>query len=487
MSGPKTSHEGQALWTGAEVAAAVGGRCTAPFDATGVSIDSRTSQPGDLFIALQGPSFDGHAFVADALSHNIAGAVVSHLPLGVAEDAPLVVVGDTLEALGELGRHARLRSRARVTGVTGSVGKTGTKEALKLALGDQGPTSANEGSLNNHWGLPLSLARMPEDTRFGVFEMGMNHAGEIEPLSRLARPHVALVTTVEAVHGAFFSSTDEIADAKAEIFAGMEGGGAAVLNRDNPYFGRLKTAARARDIKDILGFGVHADSVARLVELNIGPEFSDVVAEVAGHRVSYRIGIPGRHWAVNSLGVLAAVLAVGADVEMAAQALRALTPTNGRGRRHRVRIPGGAFRVIDESYNANPASMRAAIEVAGRTPPDPGGRRFAVLGDMLELGKESESYHADLAPVLENNGVDLVFTAGPHMAHLWGKLPPPMRGGHAASAEKLAPLVVSAVRPGDVVTVKGSAGSRTGQIVRALLALDTDDSGYNPQRVVNGK
>ena len=487
MSVPMVNQEERVLWTGTEAAAAAGGRCIAPFDATGVSIDSRTGQPGDLFVALHGPNFDGHAFVADALSHGFAGAVVSHLPPAVAEDAPLVVVGDTLQALGELARHARFRSGARVIGVTGSVGKTGSKEALKLALGEQGSTSANEGSLNNHWGLPLSLARMPEDSRFGVFEMGMNHPGEIEPLSRLARPHAALVTTVEAVHGAFFASTDEIADAKAEIFAGMEAGGAAVLNRDNPYFGRLKAAAEARGIKNVLGFGAHGESVVRLVELDIEPEFSDLVADVAGRRVSYRLGVPGRHWAINSLGVLTAVLAVGADVEMAAQALRALAPVQGRGRRHRVRIPGGAFRLIDESYNASPASVRAAIEVAGRTPPELGGRRIAVLGDMLELGRESEAHHAGLATVLENNGIDLVFTAGRHMAHLWDRLPAPMRGGHAASAEKLAALVVSAVRPGDVVTVKGSAGSRTGQIVRALQALDSGDDGYDSRRAVNGK
>ena len=487
MSDARTRQEKKVLWTGDEVAVAASGRCTTPFDATGVSIDSRTGQPGDLYVALQGPNFDGHEFVADALSHGFAGAVVSHVPRDVAEDAPLVVVGDTLEALGGLGRHARFRSEARVIGVTGSVGKTGTKEALKLVLGEQGPTSANEGSLNNHWGLPLSLARMPEDTCFGVFEMGMNHPGEIEPLSRLARPHVALVTTVEAVHGAFFASTDDIADAKAEIFAGMEADAAAVLNRDNPYFGRLKAAAEERGIRDVLGFGVHGESVARLIELNIEPEFSDVVAEVAGRPVSYRIGIPGRHWAINSLGVLAAVLAVGADVEMSAKTLRALAPANGRGQRHQVCIPGGAFRLIDESYNASPASMRAAIEVAGRTPPDLGGRRIAVLGDMLELGREAESQHASLALTLETNGVNLVFTAGRHMAHLWDKLPAPMRGGHAASAEKLAALVVSSVRPGDVVMVKGSAGSRTGQIVRALRALDTGDVGYVTRRVVNGE
>jgi UDP-N-acetylmuramoyl-tripeptide--D-alanyl-D-alanine ligase len=397
-----------------------------------------------------------------------------------------VRVGDTLRAIEKLGVAARARTGARVIAVTGSVGKTGTKETLKLVLGAQGPTSASEGSYNNQWGVPLSLARMPRQSAFGVFEMGMNHASELTPLSRLARPHVAVVTTIEAVHIEFFSSVAAIADAKAEVFAGVEPGGSAVLPRDNLHYERLAAAARARGIRKILGFGMHSESFAHLIESASDSEGSTVRAKIGDREVDYRIAVPGRHWVTNSLAVLAAVHAAGADVTRAASELRRMSAPKGRGQRHAVCVAGGNFVVIDESYNASPASMAAAIETLGQARPAAGGRRLAVLGDMLELGPGAAERHVALAAILTENGVDLVFTAGQHMAHLWDALPRPLRGGHAVSAETLAPIVTAAVRPGDVVVVKGSAGSRTGQIVKALLALAADGNGPSRPQAVNG-
>ncbi len=477
---------GPVLWTADDVRTATHGRCDASFAATGVSIDSRTLHRGDLFIALVGPNFDGHDFVADALEKGAAAAVVHRAPSAAGTDKPLLVVDDTMAALTGLGRAGRARGAARIVAVTGSVGKTGTKEALKLALGGQGRTSANEGSLNNHWGVPLSLARMAADADFGIFEMGMNRPGEIAPLSTLARPHVAVVTAVEAVHSAFFRCLDEITDAKAEVFAGMEAGGTAVLNRDNPQFGRLAALAGDKGLA-VLGFGADARSDAGLVEAGLDADGSRIKAKLMGETVDYRLAVAGRHWVINSLAVLAAVAALGADVTAAARALGSMTAPEGRGRRYTVAATGGRFALIDESYNASPVSVKAAIEVLGQSQPGPGGRRIAVLGDMLELGADEVALHRDLAAPLRDNGVDLVFTAGPLMSHLWEVLPGAMRGGHAADSATLAPLASAAVHPGDVVTVKGSAASRTGLIVRALLALEDDRGETLPKRVVNGE
>ena len=403
--------------------------------------------------------------------------------------APILMVKDTLEALRGIAAGARRRTAARIIAVTGSVGKTGIKEALRRVLADQARTSASEGSLNNHWGLPLSLARMPRDTAFGVFEMAMNHPGEIAPLSRLARPHVAVITNVEAVHGAYFGSIEEIADAKAEVFAGIEAGGAAVLNRDNPHFDRLAAAAAERGVETVIDFGRAEQARVRLVRSVPGLEGARVQAEVEGTRVAFHIRIPGSHWVMNALCVLAAVVAAGGDVAAATAAIEGVRALDGRGRRHTVALRGGeTFELIDESYNANPASMQAAFEVLGRAP---ASRRVAVLGDMLELGAESGDMHAALADPLRGHGIDLVFTAGPDMAQLWDSLPKGMRGGHAATSELLSPMVTAAVRPGDVVSVKGSAGSRMGVIVAVLLGLDShgpEKCGEGtPRRVVNGE
>ncbi|MHA1108812.1 MAG: UDP-N-acetylmuramoyl-tripeptide--D-alanyl-D-alanine ligase, partial [Alphaproteobacteria bacterium] len=399
----------------------------------------------------------------------------------LAEGAPLLLVDDTMDALGALGAAARARSRARIVAITGSVGKTSTKEALRLVLSEQGKTTASAASFNNHWGVPLSLARMGEDAQFGAFEVGMNHAGEISPLSRLIRPHVAIVTNVDAAHTAFFASIEDIADAKAEIFDGIEPDGTAVLNRDNAHFARLKAAARVRGINRIVCFGAHEEADVRLLDCQIQPDGCRVSALIHGSRMEFRIGVPGRHMALNCLAVLAAVDALGADVARAATALAGLSALDGRGRRHTVKCDNGAFTLIDESYNANPASMRAAIEALGAAEPEPGGRRIAVFGEMHELGEQSPGLHAGLAGALEGNGVDLVFTAGSDMAYLFNVLPAAMQGVHADSAEDVATMVADIAQPGDVITVKGSLASRMKIVVDALLAC-----GDGGRRAVNG-
>jgi UDP-N-acetylmuramoyl-tripeptide--D-alanyl-D-alanine ligase len=460
------------LWTAAEAAAATGSRSTGSWRAEGVSIDSRTVARGDLFIALVGPSFDGHDFIADALAKGAAAALVSRVPAALDPTAALLVVDDTLKALEALGRAARARTAARIIGVTGSVGKTGTKEMLRLALAGQGTTYASVGSFNNHWGVPLSLARMPRDAAFGVFEMGMNHPSELSDLTRIARPEIALITTIEPAHLGYFVSIEAIADAKAEIFEGVPKGGAAVLNRDNPHFARLEAAARAQGIERIIGFGESKDAMVRLLSCTLGATFSRVVASVCGERVEYSLAVPGRHLVMNSLAVLAAVKAIGGDVGQAAAGLGRVEGLPGRGKRHRVALPGGGFELIDESYNASPAAMRAAFAVLAAAKPPSGGRRIAVLGDMLELGADAGRLHAELAPPLVTASIDHVFTVGRDMKRLHDALPAKMRGGHAANSVEMAEIMATVVRPGDVITVKGSLGSRMAEVVKRLLAGD---------------
>jgi UDP-N-acetylmuramoyl-tripeptide--D-alanyl-D-alanine ligase len=481
------------LWTAADAATALG--CPAPrhgWTASGVSIDSRTLEPGDLFVALAGPNRDAHEFVAGALRNGAAAAIVGRRPDGVAVDAPLLIVRDTQAALEALGAAARDRSEARRIAVTGSVGKTGTKEALRLVLSAQAPTHASVGSYNNLWGVPLTLARMPRESVYGVFELGMNHVGELAPLSRQVRPQIAIVTTIEAVHLEYFASVAEIADAKAEIFAGMGPGGIAILNRDNPHFARLAKKAEAAGLARIVGFGSNAAAEARLVDCSLHATCSAVTVAIGGTRLDYCLAVPGRHWVMNSLAVLAAVQAAGADVGAAAATLARMSPPKGRGQRHRVALGSGGFDLIDESYNASPVAMRAAFAVLGRATIKAGGRRIAVLGDMRELGPQSPMLHAGLAADTAENGIDLVFCCGPMMAHLFEALPTANRGAHVADSAALAPLICRAVRAGDAVLVKGSLGSRMAPVVEALRALDSGsesygDSGSNElPRVVNG-
>ncbi len=471
-----------ALWTAAQAAEATGGRNSADWSASGVSIDSRSLEHGDLFIALEGPSFDGHDFLAAAFDAGAAAAVAQRRPEGLREDAPLLLVEDTLAALNGLGRAARARSEACFIGVTGSVGKTGVKEALRHCLTPQAPTAASAGSLNNHWGVPLSLARMRHQSLFGVFEMGMNHPGEIRELTKLVRPHVALITAIEAAHSEFFASIEEIAKAKAEIFEGVEPGGAAVINREHPFFTLLSDRAERAGVTRIVTFGRHPEADARLINCSLHGGHSTVRALVGGDLLDYSLGLPGAHWVMNSLAVLATILASGADLRAATAEMATLKPLKGRGARQVLSLPGGKFELIDDAYNANPASMRAAFEVLQKTTLAKGGRRVAVLGDMLELGEEAAELHAKLAEPLKDAEIELVYTCGTNMAALHEALPKARRGGHAADAGSLAPLVAAGLRPGDTVLVKGSQGSRMALVIEALESLE-----HTPPRAANGE
>ena len=462
------------LWTVEGMAAAIGAEREGalPLSVPGISIDSRTLAAGEAFFAIQGDHRDGHDFVAAALASKAGLAVAaadrrSELP----QDVPLLVVPDVLAALRALAAAARARLQGKVIGVTGSVGKTGTKEALRLALSQDGETHASAASYNNHWGVPLSLARCPASARYAVLEMGMNHAGEIVPLSRLARPHVAIITTVAPVHLEFFGSLAKIADAKAEIFLGLEAGGAAVINRDNSQFVHLKRRAKQVGVARIVSFGEHEQADARLIKCALHSGCSAVQADILGTELTYKIGAPGRHLVHNSLAVLAAAVLVGADLALAALALADFKPASGRGAAFEIDLPGGPATVIDESYNANPASMAAALALLGQRPVGARGRRIAVLGDMLELGPRGRALHRGLLASVDANAIDLVFCCGPLMRALWRALPASRRGGYAEDSAALEPQVLSAVGAGDVVMVKGSLGSRMAPIVKALQKL----------------
>ena len=460
-----------ALWTAAAMAeamrAAVQG--VLPEAVSGLSIDSRTLAPGEAYFAIKGDVHDGHAFVDAALKAGAALAVVERAQRDkFAADAPLLVVEDVLAALVDLAHAARARLGAQVIAVTGSVGKTSTKEALRRVLGAQGPTHASAASFNNHWGVPLSLARCPASARFAIFEIGMNHAGEIEPLVKMVRPHIAIITTVEPVHLEFFAGIEAIADAKAEIFAGLEPGGTAVLNRDNSQFARLSRRAKKLGVSRLVAFGAHKKSDARLLDVSLHATCSAVHADIIGQDVTYKLGMPGRHMAMNSLAVLAAAALAGADLALAALALSQVEPAAGRGVRRTLEVAGGEALLIDESYNANPASMAAALNVLGQAPVGPHGRRIALLGDMLELGPTSAALHGGLLEAVRANHIDLVYCCGPLMRNLWDALSTGKRGGYADNAAGLEAQAVAAIRAGDAIMVKGSLGSKMKTIVNAL-------------------
>jgi UDP-N-acetylmuramoyl-tripeptide--D-alanyl-D-alanine ligase len=428
-----------------------------PAAVLGISIDTRTIVPGEAFFAIAGEHRDGHDFVAAALAAGAGLAVVAaEKRAAFSPDAPLLVVADVLAALYDLARAARSRSSGKILGVTGSVGKA------------DGETHASVASYNNHWGVPLSLARCPQTARYAVLEIGMNHAGEIEALTRLARPHVAIITTVEPVHLEFLGSLEAIADAKAEIFLGLEPGGAAVLNRDNRQFARLRRHAGDAGVGRIISFGEHVEADARLLKSSLHPDCSTVRARILGTDLTYKLGAPGRHVVHNSLAVLAAAALVGADLALAGLALAQLRPATGRGSRITLDTRDGAALLIDESYNANPASMRAALALLGQAEIGTHGRRIAVLGDMLELGSRGAQLHRRMLEPVLAHGVDLVFCCGPLMHALWEALPSERRAGYAETSALLEPQVLAAIRPGDTVMVKGSLGSRMGPIVKAL-------------------
>lgn len=467
-----TTAHSNTIWTAHDAAAATGGRAVGDWAASGISIDSRTLSPGDLFVALRGDAGDGHDYVAAALAAGAAAALVTHVPDGVAADAPLLLVDDTLVALRALGAAARARCGAKIIGVTGSVGKTGTKEMLAAAFAALGQTHASRASYNNHWGVPLTLAAMHAGTDTGIFEMGMNHSGEITPLTRLVRPHIAIITTVAAVHIEHFSGVEDIAAAKAEIFDGVEPGGVAVLNADNEWFSFLRDRAAARGL-EVRSFGRAADADARLVDCLAAANGSRVKARILDTDIEFTLLIPGEHIALNALAVLLSVALAGGDIRRAAQALEDLPPIKGRGAREYIDLgePGNPITLIDESYNASPVAMQAAFRVLALIDPGRGGRRIAVLGDMREMGAAGPQAHADLALPLQAADVQLVYTCGPLMKNLYDALPQDRRGAHGKDSAELAQIVPEVLVPGDVVMVKGSNGSKMGVVVEALRKL----------------
>ncbi|WP_420333264.1 UDP-N-acetylmuramoylalanyl-D-glutamyl-2,6-diaminopimelate--D-alanyl-D-alanine ligase [Roseibium sp.] len=459
------------LWTLDAFAEAAGGRIKGEADAelTGVSIDSRSLEAGDAFIAIKGDRFDGHDYVAAALEAGAGVAVVAESKLSeLPENGRYVVVTDPLEAMRQLGIAARARTNARIIAVTGSVGKTGTKEALRLTLEQSGKVHASVASFNNHWGVPLTLARMPADTEYGIFEIGMNHHGEITPLVKMVRPHVAIITTVQPVHLEFFASVEKIAQAKAEIFEGLEPDGIAILNKDNRQYDLLRFLATTAGVSRVQTFGLDPSADSHVENVIRYAGGSSVDASILGTEITYKVGAPGKHVVKNSLAVLTAVHDVGGDLAKAGLALDSMKPPKGRGEVSRLMTSGGAFDLVDESYNANPASMRAAISVIGETPVTRPGRRIAVIGDMRELGAEADTLHAELLAPITEAQIDAVYCAGPHMHALWQRLPQQLRSHYSEDAKDLEDVILRDVRPGDVVMIKGSLGTRMGPLVEAL-------------------
>ncbi len=454
------------LWTSKDAAAATGGRTTATWVATGVSIDTRTIAAGDLFVALQADR-DGHDFVAQALSKGAAAALVSRVPDGVASDAPLLIVPDVLAALEDLGRAGRARMSGRVIAITGSVGKTSTKEMARMALAGQGVIHAAEASYNNHWGVPLTLARMPADTDFAIIEIGMNHPGEIAPLSRMTRPHVAMITTVAAAHLEAFGAIEGIAREKGAIFEGVQPVGHAIIPEDLPVTQILRDCAdRAGAV--VVGFGDHG--AAR--PLRIVPQDGALSchARIMGDTLAFTLPTTGRHFAMNAVGVLAALSVAGADLAQAAARLSDWHPPKGRGAVEDL----GGIRLIDDAFNANPASLAAGLAtLAGLQ----GGRRVAILGDMLELGQEEVAMHRAVADDPSMAQIDLVHCAGPLMRHLYDALPADKRGLWMQTAAELAAQPEHLISAGDIVLVKGSKSSLISTVVQALRAGTAQDKG----------
>lgn len=469
------------LWTASEAAQATCGKAIGDWVVDGVSIDTRELEQGDLFVALKDIR-DGHDFVGNALANGAGAALVSRVPDGVAPDAPLLLVEDVQTALEDLGAAARARTTAKIIAVTGSVGKTGTKEMLRAALSPQGKTHAAVRSFNNHWGVPLTLARMPQDADFAIIEIGMNHPGEIGPLSMLARPDVAVITTVAAVHIAAFENVEGIAREKAAIFEGLDQNGVAVINAD------LETTAIIQDLADKAGakslrFGRADGAEFHLLDAKIIDTVTTIMAQAEGQDVLFKLAAPGTHLAMNALAVLGAVTAAGADMAEAMLALGGFTAPDGRGARQTIHldpVEGKSIELIDESYNANPTSVAAALEILVAAKPVDGlgrvtkGRRIAVLGDMLELGDAEAQMHSDLAKLGMMDHIDRVLTVGPLMKNLHDALPEDKAGAWFEDADALAAKIHSMIDAGDVIMVKGSNGSKVSRIARALEKLNRD-------------
>jgi UDP-N-acetylmuramoyl-tripeptide--D-alanyl-D-alanine ligase len=466
-----------ALWSASEIAVATGGKASTAFEVNGVAFDSREVMEGDLFLALRGESADGHRFVTGAFGKGAAAAIVEHPVLH-----PHVLVEDTTAALEALGRAARARisPEARVIGVTGSAGKTSVKEALFAALdrGSRGRAHRSVKSYNNHVGVPLSLARMPARTQFGVFEMGMNHAGELSALTRLVRPHVAVVTTIAPAHIGHFSGEEAIADAKGEIFEGLEPGGVAIIPADNAHYERLRAKA-AQHAGTVISFGRAAHADVRLLDVVAAPGGGSLVtADLGDGKLCYTVAQPGDHWVINSLAIMAAVRAAGGDLGAAGLALAEMEGLAGRGARHTIAAPdgdgSGVATLIDESYNANPASMAVTLAGLGATP---AARRIAVLGAMRELGADEDRYHAELAGPVMAAGIAHAVLVGPEMAALadaLGKsagaaLAAPLQVDHVQTADDAAQVLARiGIAGGDAILVKGSNSVGLGALIKSL-------------------
>jgi UDP-N-acetylmuramoyl-tripeptide--D-alanyl-D-alanine ligase len=454
------------IWTSVEAEKATGGKSTCKWKATGVSIDSRKIEPGDLFIAIPGEQFDGHNFVKEALKKGAAAAVVTHIPQGVANDAPLLVVNYIMNALQDLGRFSRSRMRGKIIGVTGSVGKTSTKEMLALAFKGQGRVYFTEGNLNNHYGLPLSLARMHAKTDFGIFEMGMSHAGEITPLSKIARPDVAIITNVESVHLEFFKSVEEIAYAKAEIFDGMGVKCSAILNFDNQYYKILKERAKEAGLKKIISFGEKKGADYRMKDYKEKTVRALITIDADGKEIEYKLGSTGKHQALNSAGVLAVVDSVGGSIKKAAKNLAKFDAKSGRGKIYELDYQGKIITIIDDCYNASPASVSAALDKFGGMKAR--GRKIFALGDMFELGATAPELHKKLSKKIVENHIDLLFTAGDLTLNLYNAVPEKIRGGSAQNSEKLCEVLAKQLTSGDVLLVKGSRGMKMENVINYL-------------------
>lgn len=464
---------GTRLWKDFEIAESLSAKKIIPVDtgwyANGISIDSRTLKNGELFVAIKGEKFDGHDFVKSAFDCGAIAVIVDRESNKITKNKPVFFVNDAMEALRELAKKARDRSGAEVVTITGSVGKTGTKNLLAASLKSEGLTVATKGNLNNHIGLPLSLARMPKVADYGIFEVGMSAPGEIAPLSLLARPHIAIITSVEATHIEFFKNLKQIADAKAEVFNGLVAGGVAVINQDSKYFEYLSKIAKSKGASEVVGFGDGYSSTAKLLNYEHKRDHSLIEASIHGVRVKYKMKLLGRHWAVNSLSVLATINVLGANLKRAAEAMQTIEPASGRGNWLHVPVGAGKFLLIDESYNASPASVIAALTMLKAIEPASGGERIVILGDMLELGTRAKKFHLGLSGDLMSEKIGRVFLAGPLMKVLANRLVKEKKPiDWCQTSASLAQIATSAVKAGDIVMVKGSRGSQMQIIVKAL-------------------
>ena len=470
------------LWTQTQIEAVLACKASAAFvPLKGVSIDTRSLEHGDLFAALKDVR-DGHDFVADAFKKGAAVALVSSDKAeALAVHGPVLAVVDPLVALQRLGAARRAESKAKILAISGSVGKTGTKDGLRLMLSAFGATHASVASYNNYLGVPLTLARMPLDVAYGVYEIGTNHPGEIAPLTAQVRPDIALLTTVENVHIENFPSGEAIADEKATLYGGVVEGGVVLLPRDNRHYARLRRHAEQTRAGRLLTFGTSSDADIKLLDARLFPDHTEIEAEVCGHKLAYQFGAPGQHLVTNSLAMIGCAYALGLDLVKAGAALAAVRPPKGRGERMVLNGHGISFTLLDDSYNANPASMRAALALLAQTPAGPQGRRIAVMGDMLELGAEAQAEHKGLAEAIDAHRIDQVFAAGPLMRSLYEALPQSRQAGWQSEAEALFEPLFAALQTGDVVMVKGSFSSRMGEVVKALKARYSDGAAMRVQ------